>query len=259
MFIPGGPPNMARDLEIAKLACPPGPFADTVQAGVRPARRGNYESRGHLSVHHLRSRRWALIAIAVLVLAAYAAAAPRTDAASHRARESPGPWCGGALWRQMAFSDPDRGKVDVAPEPTTIAKIAQLATPQRITTSRTTSFQRTVWSLHAVVDRYRIASNGEIVLILFSIDSGRYMNAYLPNPHCLSDRTRQRSAIVAARQAFTSRCPGVVAAWQLLGATVDVSGVGFWNPARTTRGALQNGAELRPVTNLAIDFGCGVD
>jgi hypothetical protein len=33
--------------------------------------------------------------------------------------------------------------------------------------------------------------------------------------------------------------------WQLLGATVVISGVGFWNPARTTRGALPNGAELR--------------
>jgi hypothetical protein len=211
-----------------------------------------------MSVHHLRSRRPALIAIAVLALAATAAAAPRTDAASRSARENPGPWCGGPLWRQMAFSDPDRGKVNLTPEPTTIAKIAQLEAPPRITTARTTSFQRTTWRLHAVVDRYRIASNGEIVLILFSIDSGRYMNAYLPNPNCLSSRTRQRSAILAARKAFTSKCPGVTAPWQLLGATVDVNGVGFWNPVRTTRGALQNGAELRPVTNLAIDFGCGV-
>jgi hypothetical protein len=211
-----------------------------------------------MSVHHLRSRRPALIAIAVLALAAVAAAAPRTDAASHSIRENPGPWCGGALWRQMAFSEPDRAKVKLAPEPTTIAKIAQLAPPGRITTARTTSFQRATWRLHAVVDRYRIASNGEIVLVLFSIDSGRYMNAYLPNPHCLSSRTRQRSAILAAREAFTSHCPAVTAAWQLLGATVDLNGVGFWNPVRTTRGALQNGAELRPVTNLAIDFGCGV-
>jgi hypothetical protein len=209
-------------------------------------------------VLELRSRRPALIAIGVLLLVAYAAAAPRTEAASHRIHQAPGPWCGGVLWRQMAFSDPDRGKVGVTPEDTTIAKIAELAPPGRITTARTTSFQRNVWHLHAVVDRFRIASNGEIVLILFSIDSGQYMNAYMPNPNCLSNKTRQRSAIVAARKAFTSHCPVVTPAWQLLGATVDVTGVGFWNPARTTRGALQNGAELRPVTGWAIDFGCGV-
>ena len=211
-----------------------------------------------MSVHQLRSRRPALIAIALLLLAAFAAAAPRTEAAPHRAREAPGPWCGGVLWRQMTFSDPDRAKVSVTPETTAIARIAELSTPGRLTTARTTSFQRNVWHLRAVVDRYRIASNGEIVLILFSIDSGRYMNAYLPNPRCLSNRTRRRSAILAARKAFTSHCPVVTAAWQLLGATVDVTGVGFWNPVRTTRGALPNGAELRPVTELAIDFGCGV-
>lgn len=209
-------------------------------------------------MQQLRSRRPALIASAVLVLAAYAAAAPRTQAAPHRAHEAPGSWCGGVLWRQMAFSDPDRSKVSVASENTTIAKMAELSSPGKITTARTTSFQRNVWHLHAVVDRYRIASNGEIVLILFSIDSGRYMNAYMPNPHCLSSRTRERSAILAARKAFVRHCPVVTTAWQLLGATVDVSGVGFWNPVRTTRGALPNGAELRPVTNLAIDFGCGV-
>ena len=211
-----------------------------------------------MSVHHLRSRRPALIVIAVLVLSAFAAAAPRTQAAPQRSRETPGQWCGGALWRQMTFSDPDRSKVGVEPETTTIAKIGELSAPGKITTGRTTSFQRATWHLHAVVDRYRIASNGDIVLILFSIDSGLYMNVYLPNPRCLSSRTRERSAIVAARKALTSHCPVVTVPWQLLGATVDVSGVGFWNPVRTTRGALSNGAELRPVTNLAIDFGCGV-
>jgi len=209
-------------------------------------------------VHHLRLRRPALTVIAALLLSAAAAAAPGTQTA-HRARgEAPGPWCGGALWRQMTFSDPDRSKVGVEPEATTIAKLGELSAPARITTARTTTFQRATWHLHAVVDRYRIASNGEIVLILFSIDSGLYMNVYLPNPRCLSNRTRERSAIVAARNALTSHCPVVTVPWQLLGATVDVSGIGFWNPVRNTRGALSNGAELRPVTNLAIDFGCGV-
>ena len=148
--------------------------------------------------------------------------------------------------------------MSLAPETTTIEKIAELAPPAKITTARSTSFQRNVWHLRAVVDRYRIASNGEIVLILFSIDSGRYMNAYMPNPDCLSSKTRERSAILAARKAFASHCPAATVPWQLLGTTVDVTGVGFWNPTRNTRGALPNGAELRPVTGWTIDFGCGV-
>jgi hypothetical protein len=158
----------------------------------------------------------------------------------------------------MTLSDADRATVDLHGATTTIAKLAKLVPPKRIIAERTTAFARRVWRLHGVVDRYRIASNGEIVLILFSIDTGQYMDVYLPNPLCLGPRARDRSGMVAARQQFASRCAPVTATWELLGATVDVAGVGFWNPSKRTRGALANGAELRPLTNLRIVSGCGV-
>jgi hypothetical protein len=108
-----------------------------------------------------------------------------------------------------------------------------------------------------VIDRYRVASNGEIVLILYSIATAQYMNAYMPNPGCLSTHTRKRADILAARQLLVGHCPVVTPAWKLLGISVEVQGVGFWDSARNTRGALPNGAEIRPVTNLVIDSGCG--
>ena len=171
---------------------------------------------------------------------------------------APGRWCGGVQWRLMTLSDADRMKVHLDRIPTTIANLAAQTTPKHIGISRTTGFQLVSWRMQAVVDRYRIASNGEIVLVLYDIPSGRYMDAYLPNPHCLGPRARDRSGMIAARESFTSHCPHATAQWQLLGATVDVSGVGFWNPVTTTRGALPNGAELRPLTNLSIISGCGV-
>lgn len=174
------------------------------------------------------------------------------------AGRSPGPWCGGTLWRLMTISDLDRGRVRFDRLPTTLSDIASLASPQEITIRRATRFQLNTWRLRVVVDRYRIASNGEIVLILYDIPSAKYMDAYLPNPHCLGPRARDRTGMIAARDEFTKHCPPATAAWQLLGATVDISGVGFWNSVRTTRGALPNGAELRPLTNLQIVSGCGV-
>ena len=193
---------------------------------------------------------FALLAASVCATAAASPLKPGT--------EHPGTWCGGDLWRLMTLSDVDRTVVNLHGATTTIAELAKLAPPKRIAAARTTTFERHVWRLHAVVDRYRIASNGEIVLILFSIDTGQYMDVYLPNPACLGQRTRDRSGMVAARRQFTSHCAEVTAAWQLLGATVDVAGVGFWNPSKRTRGALANGAELRPLTNLRIVSGCGV-
>jgi hypothetical protein len=191
-----------------------------------------------------------------LVLAAIMAASSATGA--HKSGPIPGSGCGGTLWRLMTLSDADRARVDLARTPSSIADLAGLRPPGAIGLRRTTRFTLHDWRLRVVIDRYRIASNGEIVLILYSIPTGSYMNAYLPNPHCLTARTRDRTGILAARHEFTDHCPHATAAWQLLGATVDLSGVGFWNPVRTTRGALPNGAELRPLTNLEIVSGCGV-
>ena len=158
----------------------------------------------------------------------------------------------------MTLSDSQRGSVALRGTPTTIADIAELHAPKPTPQSRSTRFQRHVWSMRAVIDRYRIASNGEIVLILYSIDSAQYMNAYLPNPNCLGPRARDRTGMIAARKQLTTHCAFVRPSWELLGITVELAGVGFWNPTRVTRGALPNGAELRPLTNFKIVNGCGI-
>src|SRR5262249_8710358 len=150
---------------------------------------GSAQFEGQKTMYFARLRRPTLITVALGLAASTAATAPWAHAARRVSHESPGTWCGGVLWRDMNLSDAGRGKVSDGPETTTIAQIAGLKPPARITTSRTSPFQRASWHLHAVVDRYRIASNGEIVLILFSIDSGQYMNAYLSNPQCLSAKT----------------------------------------------------------------------
>jgi hypothetical protein len=199
--------------------------------------------------------RFAAISLAVFGLAAASASAwDRSDAAGPR----PGTGCGGTLWRLMTLSDDDRQSVALDREATTIAEIAKLGRPRSIAARRTTSFQRQVWGLRAVVDRYRIASNGEIVLILYSIETGQFMDAYLPAKECLGAQARGRGAMLEARGELTSRCPKVTAAWQLVGITVDIAGAGFWNPSTATRGALPSGAELRPVTSLKVVAGCGV-
>ncbi len=203
----------------------------------------------------LRSQRIALIVAVGSLAAVLAAGAGATRA---RGGQVPGPGCGGQLWRLMTFSDADRGRVHLDDIPIGIDGIAGLQPPPTIGLRRTTRFQVHTWRLSVVVDRYRIASNGEIVLVLYSIPAARYMNAYFPNPRCLTKRTRDRAGILAARRAFTGHCPHATASWQLLGASVDLSGIGFWNPSRATRGALPNAAELRPLTTFKIVSGCGV-
>ena len=83
------------------------------------------------------------------------------------------------------------------------------------------------------------------------------MNAYMPNPKCLSSKTRDRAQILAARLDLHEGLPG--AAGDLAAARRDGSARRrrLWNPVRTTLGALQNGAELRPVTSFNLMQGCG--
>jgi hypothetical protein len=213
--------------------------------------------RATMSAARHRLRLVLLTLLAVGAVAAAASVVTRAAPAVVGGGASPGTWCGGIRWRLMTLSDRDRRTVDLRRHPTTIADIASQPVPARVPVRRTTLFQRGVWRLQTVLDRYRIASNGEIVLVLYSIATGQYMNAYMPNPHCLGPRARDRTGMVAARRQLAA-CPTPTPQWFLIGATVEVAGVGFWNPVRTTRGALPNGAELRPVTNFRLIAGCGV-
>jgi hypothetical protein len=200
-----------------------------------------------------------VFAASVAMVLAVVAAAPASARHTTRTAPVPGTWCGGTLWRLMTLSDAQRWTVYPAPLRTSIPAIASLIAPKRILASRSgTFFERQVWALKVVIERYRLQSNGEIAFELYDIPSATYMNAYMPNPRCLSvTETSYRSRIVAARSTFMKACPAPTPTWQMLGATVQLAGVGFWNPVKTTLGALGNGAELRPVTYFSLLQGCG--
>lgn len=190
----------------------------------------------------------------VLAVAAAAFVAAMTAQAGTAA---PGPQCGGTLWKLITLADNGKS-VNWNPAATSIPQIAKLAAPAKITAARTSSFQKHVWKLgDVVIERYRVASNGELVLELFDVASSTYMNAYVPSTACMTSKATFRKAMVGARNGLVNNCPAPTGSWQMLGAHAKIAGVGFWNPVKTTEGALQNGAELRPLVGLQITQGCG--
>jgi hypothetical protein len=199
--------------------------------------------------------RFVLVAAAALAALTAAFALPAGAHVTHVT--APGPQCGGTLWKLMTLSDTGKSAVHWAPTATSIPDIAKLSAPAKITTARSSAFQKQVWKLTTVIERYRQASNGEIVFQLFDIPTSTYMNAYMPSAQCLPSKARGRAQMLAARNGFLKDCPAVTGDWQMLGATADVTGVGFWNPVKTTIGALKNGAELRPLIDVKITQGCG--
>lgn len=189
-------------------------------------------------------------AVAAMLVAVTAPAGAHVDA-------TPGPQCGGTLWKLMTLSDTGKNAVKWTPAPTSITDMSKLSMPAKVPATRSFAFEKQVWKLTTVIQSYRLASNGEIVLQLFDIPSSTYMNAYLPAASCLPTKARGRAQILAARNAFLKGCPAPTNNWQPLGATADVAGVGFFNPVKTTAGALKNGAELRPLVSVDITQGCG--
>jgi hypothetical protein len=189
-----------------------------------------------------------LTAVTALLVAAVAA---------QSGNAKPGPQCGGTLWKQMTLVDNGKG-VNWNPAATSVGEIAKLTAPARVTAVRTTPFQKRVWQMgDVVIDSFRIASNGEIVLKLYDIAAATYMNAYLPSPACMTSNATLRKAMVKARNALVNTCPKATKTWQMLGAHAALFGVGYWNPVKSTPGALPNGAELRPLVGLTITQGCG--
>jgi hypothetical protein len=162
--------------------------------------------------------------------------------------------CGGALWRMKTLSDVDRRTVRLAPRPTTIAAIQRRGTPRPTPGRRKTPYQRQTWQIGAQITRYWIDGTA---LRLQLWDNGSYMNAVIPAPVCLSQRTRARAAIFRAWTLFMGNCGHPTHFAQPLGAVVTVTGVGFWSQHRTRHGEAPNGAELQPVTGIRPVAGCG--
>lgn len=194
-----------------------------------------------------------VLAAAVAVAALIAAFA--VPAGAHVT--APGPQCGGTLWKLMTLSDTGKSAVHWTPAATSVSDIAKLTAPKKITTARSSAFQKQVWNFTTVIQSWRLASNGELVFQLFDVATSTYMNAYMPSAACLSSTARGRAQMLATRNDFLKQCGAASGIWQPLGATASVSGVGFWNSVKTTAGALKNGAELRPLLSVNITQGCG--
>src|SRR3954471_3607923 len=89
-----------------------------------------------------------------LIFLAAAGTAAATAAGRHSAAPSAAR-CGGTLWRLKTFSDPQRRRVGLAPQATTIGAIRERQGPGRPPTRRTTAFQLHTWELPAQITSFK--------------------------------------------------------------------------------------------------------
>ena len=199
---------------------------------------------------------------AVSVAAALAAAAlplvAATQARGAAAERPPGTWCGGTRWKLMTLSDALASKVAWTPAPTSIRAIPALC---RIGIHR---FGTRAFETAALAGDAR---DRALPAAVQRRDRARAVRHSLVDVH---ERISAEPAMPVRPDARPQGDPlrppctrprlqefAAPTYWWPLGASVRMTGVGYWNPVRTTLGALGNGAELRPVTGLKIINGCG--
>jgi len=184
--------------------------------------------------------------------------------------------CGVERWSVKTGTDPDARLVDQARvTPTNLGTLRALPAPvQPPLSSRVKPVETTVWSLDAILLRYKQETDSDYHLVLADT-GGRTLIAEIPAPECVGPSSPFLPAMRTVRTAFTARfhptpsfqrvsvtvhVSGVgffdpTPSFQRVSVTVHVSGVGFFDVDHGQSGVAPNAIELHPV--LSIRWGNG--
>jgi len=163
--------------------------------------------------------------------------------------------CGVERWSVKTGMDPDARLVNQRTSmPTNIVTLRGLPAPaQPPLNARVKPVETTVWSLDAILVRYKQEADSDYHLVL-SDTGGRTMIAEVPSPNCVGS-SPFLPAMRAVRTAFTAAFhPGP--SFQRVTIKVHVTGVGFFDFKHGQSGVAPNAIELHPI--LSIRWGAVV-
>lgn len=165
--------------------------------------------------------------------------------------------CGLIRWPVKTLADPDAGRIDTAPQPTTVALLVALPYPRRHPgNARLAPVELTTWEVHAVLMGWQRSSDRDFHLVIANPEHhAQTMIVEVPSPTCPEIcRTGHAATFAALRQLITDRL-GAPPAWLHRfrdPIPVRVVGVGFFDLIHGEVGAAPNGIELHPV--MALEF-----
>jgi hypothetical protein len=191
-----------------------------------------------------RSRRFAALRLLALILTAAAWTPMRGEAASVVAMTTTPADCGsGPNWPTKIGTDSQARQVDLTSPPTstTVAQLTNLPLPSPIV-HRVQPTETTVYTITARLKAIHTEHDRDLH---FVVDDGlgHYMITELPDPACVPTTSPFYSGI--------SRARSQVAGWSgSLPATVQISGVGFFDNFNGQPDQAPNQIELHPILNL---------
>lgn len=186
-----------------------------------------------------KSRRLAALVILPLTLAASAVTQVSTPAAAQAST------CGGGdTWSVKIGTDPQAGRVNLSPTPSTVAQLAALPLPSRIR-HRVSPTEFTVYTITANVTNIYHEHDRDLHLAIGD-SSGHRMISELPDLSCVPQSSPFYSGI--------SQAHAELAAWpRHFPVTVQITGVGFFDAYSGQPGQAHNQIELHPILNLVFN------
>jgi len=204
-------------------------------------------------------RRTSAIGILATLLSVTLPASRLTPILSHRSRAAVQPsretGCGVERWSVKVGMDPDARLVDQRTSvPTNIVQLRALPAPASPPLNRRVRpVETTVWSVDAVLVRYKQEDDSDYHLVLAD-RGGRTMIAEIPSPACVGSSSPFLPAMRAVRTAFTAAFHPTIS-FQRVNISVHVTGVGFFDFKHGQSGVAPNAIELHPI--LSIRWGQG--
>jgi DNA-binding FadR family transcriptional regulator len=173
-------------------------------------------------------------------------------------------------WAVKTAADADaQGMTGQAPTPATIAELTALAVPALLPADgRSDGAEKTVWQLTATLQEFGREADGDYHMVLADAQ-GNTMIGEIPNPGDITSPSYFATQITDARTAFDGHfnleedisapsaqaapAPAGTTAFREAGATVTLTGLGFFDFAHGQRGVAPNAIELHPVIGITIN------
>ena len=168
-------------------------------------------------------------------------------------QSSRGPACGLQRWPVKTLSDSDAAKVDFRPRPADVTSLRALAAPASLPQdSRVTPTELETYVIQVEVQGFKLEDDSDVHVVVHPIGKpGETMIVELAEATCNGAvGSLQRGAMQSARQSFTSICGDPSRRFKPCAATLEITGVAFFDFPHGQTGVAPNGIELHPVLSV---------
>jgi hypothetical protein len=159
--------------------------------------------------------------------------------------------CSGERWPVKIGTDADASKVNLTPNPTTIASLVAQPAPTKLSDTSRQPAEKKIYVVSATLTKYALMYDLDYHMVITD-SAGHTMIVEVPSPSCVPAGSPFAAAITHARAQFDAMF-AVTDTFQSVSVPVHITGVGFFDHLEGQAGQAPNGFELHPILDITFD------